>query len=69
MIDGRVQFVGNNLDDVRQKIAGEAKQAKPAQVSLKWSGSDQLHVAVRSDSAEGQNLAGRNRGRAEYGRR
>jgi hypothetical protein len=46
VIDGRVQLVGNNLDDVRQKIAGEAKQPKPAQVSLKWSGSDQLHVAV-----------------------
>jgi len=51
VIDGRVQFVGNNLDDVRQKIAGEGKQPKPAQVSLKWSGSDQLHVAVQSGSA------------------
>ncbi len=51
VIDGRVQFVGNNLDDVRERIAEEAKQPKPAQVSLQWSGSDQLHVAVQSTNA------------------
>jgi hypothetical protein len=51
VIDGRVHFVGSNLDDMRQKISGEAKQPKPSQVSLKWSGSDQLHVAVQSGSA------------------
>ena len=51
VIDGRVQFVGNNLDDVQRKIAEEAKQAKPAQVTLTWSGNDQLHVAVQSASA------------------
>jgi hypothetical protein len=52
VIDGHVQFVGNNLDDVCQKIAGEAKQPKPAQVSLEWSGSDRLHAAVQSAAAE-----------------
>jgi hypothetical protein len=51
VIDGRVQFVGNNLDDVRQKIAEESRQPKPAQVTLKWTGSDQLQVAVQSASA------------------
>jgi hypothetical protein len=52
VIDGREQFVGNNLDDVRRKIADEAKQPKAAQVSLTWSGTDQLHVAVQSPPAE-----------------
>jgi hypothetical protein len=52
VIDGHVQFVGNNLDDVCQKIAWEAKRPKPAQVSLEWSGSDRLHAAVQSAAAE-----------------
>ncbi len=56
VIDGRVQFVGNNLDDVQRKIAEEAKQPKPAQVSLTWSGTDQLHVAVQSSAGKAKIL-------------
>jgi len=48
---GACGFGGNGLHDVCQKIAGEAKQPKPAQVPLEWSGSDQLHVVVQSAAA------------------
>ena len=47
VIDGRVQFVGNELPEVERKIAAAAKDPKPAQVTLHWQG-DRLHVTVQS---------------------
>jgi hypothetical protein len=47
VIDGRVQFVGNDLPEVERKIAAAAKDPKPAKVTLRWQG-DRLHVTVQS---------------------
>ena len=47
VIDGRLQFVGNEQDEVERKIASAAKDPKPAQVTLSWQG-ERLHVSVRS---------------------
>ena len=48
VIDGRVQFVGNDASEVQRKIQQEAQQPKPAQVSLKWEGKSRLNIKVQS---------------------
>ena len=47
VIDGRTQFVGNDLSEVQSMIADAAKDAKPAQVTLRWEGNNRLHVSVQ----------------------
>jgi hypothetical protein len=51
VIDGRVQFVGNESSEVHRKIDEAAKEPKPAQVLLQWEKPGRLHVAVQSHSA------------------
>ena len=48
VIDGQTQFVGNDAAALRQKISAAAKDAKPAQVALRWESGDRLHVSVQS---------------------
>ncbi len=48
VIDGTEQFVGNDASDVQRKIAAATKDAKPAQVTLKWEGGNRVHVSVHS---------------------
>jgi len=48
VIDGQVQFVGNDASEVQQKIAAAGKDPKPAQVALRWEGANRLHVSVQS---------------------
>ncbi len=52
VIDGRVQFVGNDLADVRQKIGAAAKDPKPAKVTLQWEGNNKLRIAVAAPENE-----------------
>jgi len=47
VIDGRTQFVGGDLSDAQSRIAEAAKDPKPAQVTLRWEGNNQLHVKVQ----------------------
>ncbi len=51
VIDGHVQFVGNDVSEVQRKIQQEAQQPKPAQVSLKWEGKSRLNIKVQSPTA------------------
>lgn len=48
VIDGQEQFVGNDLTEVQSRIAGAARNPKPAHVSLAWEGKNRLRVRVRS---------------------
>ena len=48
VIDGSVQFVGNDASEVQRSIAAAAKAAKLAQVALRWEGNNRLHVSVQS---------------------
>lgn len=57
VIDGREAFVGNDAAEVRRQISAAAKDAKPAQVSLSWKGSEQLQVRVHApQTTDGQVL-------------
>lgn len=51
VIDGQVQFVGNDAPEVRRKIDEAARDAKPAQVSLAWAGKGRLQITVQSQAA------------------
>ncbi len=51
VIDGHEQFVGNDLSEVRSRIAAAAKQPKPTQVVLTWEGDGRLQVSVHSPQA------------------
>lgn len=51
VIDGREQFVGNDVTEVDSRIAAAAKQPKPAQVTLTWEGNSRLRVAVQAPPA------------------
>ena len=46
VIDGRVEFVGNEMGEVRRRIDEAAKQPKPVKVDLRWEGKD-LHVSAQ----------------------
>jgi len=47
VIDGRVEFVGNEMAEVRRRIDEAAKQPKPVRVDLRWEGNS-LHVSAQS---------------------
>ncbi|MFZ0314883.1 MAG: DUF1223 domain-containing protein [Candidatus Korobacteraceae bacterium] len=51
VIDGRVQFVGNDASEVHRKIDEAAKEPMPAQVLLQWENPGRLHVTVQSHAA------------------
>lgn len=51
VIDGQLQFVGNDAPEVRHKIDEAARDAKPAQVSLQWVGKGRLQITVQSPAA------------------
>jgi hypothetical protein len=48
VVDGKVQFVGNDAGEVQRRIAEAAKDPKPAQVKLQWEGNNRVHVIVQS---------------------
>jgi len=50
VIDGHVQFVGNDASEVHRKIDEAAKESKPAKVLLQWEGVGRLHVTVQPHS-------------------
>ena len=50
VIDGQVQFVGNDATDVWRKIEAAAKDPKPVQVALQWQGNN-LQINLTSTSA------------------
>ena len=50
VIDGQVQFVGNDAMDVRRKIEAAANDPKPVQVALQWQGNN-LQISLTSTSA------------------
>ncbi len=47
VIDGSVEFVGNDTSEVQRQIANAAKDRKPAQVALRWESDNRLHVTVQ----------------------
>jgi hypothetical protein len=47
VIDGKVQFVGNDVGEVERRIAEAAKDPKPVPVKLRWEGNGRLHVSVQ----------------------
>jgi len=51
VIDGHLQFTGNEASEVHRKIDDAAKEPKPAQVLLQWAGNGRLHVTVQSHAA------------------
>ena len=50
VIDGQVQFVGNDAMDVRRKIEAAAGDPKPVQVALQWQGNN-LQIKLSSTTA------------------
>ena len=50
VIDGQVQFVGNDATDVWRKIEAAAKDPKPVQVALQWQGNN-LQINLTSTGA------------------
>jgi hypothetical protein len=53
VIDGEVQFVGNDAGEAQQQIAAAAgKQPEAAKVTLQWEGNNKLHVAIQSPDGE-----------------
>jgi hypothetical protein len=50
VIDGHIQFVGNDAAEVHRKIDEAAKEPKPAQVLLQWVKPGRLHVTVQSQA-------------------
>jgi hypothetical protein len=49
VIDGQVQFVGNDAAEAQQQIAALGKQPETAKVALQWAGNNRLHVIVQSE--------------------
>jgi hypothetical protein len=52
VIDGQVQFVGNDAAEAQQRIAELGKQPEAAKVTLQWEGNNRLHVVVQSPDGE-----------------
>jgi len=48
VVDGSVEFVGNDVSEAQRSIAAAAKHAKPAQVALRWEGDNRVHVSIQS---------------------
>ncbi len=51
VIDGKTQFVGNDLAEVQHKIDAATKDAMPAKATLRWDAGDRLNVKVQSPAA------------------
>lgn len=57
IIDGRDPFVGNDLAEVRNRIAAASSKPKPARVMLAWQSQNRLHIAIHSlQPADGEVL-------------
>jgi len=56
VVDGSVQFVGNDTAEAQRTIAAAAKEAKPARVTLRWEGNNRLHISVQSPEQEHSNV-------------
>ncbi|MGO9402747.1 MAG: DUF1223 domain-containing protein [Terriglobales bacterium] len=56
VVDGSTQFVGSDASEARNSIAAAAKEAKPAQVTLRWESNNRLHVSVQSPAQEHSNV-------------
>jgi hypothetical protein len=56
VIDGSKQFVGGDASEAQRAIASEARQPKPAQVTLHWEAANRLHVSVQSPAEENGNV-------------
>jgi len=56
VIDGSTQFVGSDSSQAQRSIAAAAKEAKPAQVTLRWEGNNRLHVTVQSPAQDRGNV-------------
>ena len=52
VIDGKVQFVGNDATEAQQRIAELGKQPEAAKVALQWEGNNRLHVVVQAPDGE-----------------
>jgi len=52
VVDGSVQFVGNDAAEAQRSIAAATKEAKPARVTLRWEGNNRLHISVQSPEQE-----------------
>jgi hypothetical protein len=46
VVDGRVEFVGNDKSALKKALGREAKKAKPVTLSLKWNDSKKLDVTA-----------------------
>jgi hypothetical protein len=57
VIDGQVQFVGNDPTEVWRKIEAATKDPKPVQVALQWQGNNlQINLTVPPGTARGKVL-------------
>ena|SRR5215472_1599373 len=57
VIDGQVQFVGNDPTDVWRKIEAAAKDPKPVQVGLQWQGNNlQINLTIPPGTSRGKVL-------------
>lgn len=52
VVDGTVQFVGNDKEKMTQAILQQSQKQKPATVSLRLEGTDRLHVAAKIPNAD-----------------
>jgi len=50
VIDGKVQFVGNDSGEVQRRIAEATNDAKTVPVQLRWEGEGRLHINVQMPS-------------------
>jgi hypothetical protein len=56
VVDGTTQFIGSDSSDAHRSIAAAAKEPKPAQVTLRWEGTNRLHITVQSTAQESSNV-------------
>ena len=56
VIDGSTQFVGSDSSQAQRSIAAAAKEAKPAQVTLRWEGNNRLHIMVQAPEHDRGNV-------------
>lgn len=52
VVDGTVQFVGNDKDKLTQAILQQSQKPKPAIVKLRLEGKDRLHVTAKIPNAD-----------------
>lgn len=51
VVDGTVQFVGNDKEKLTQAILQQSQKTKPATVSVRFEGADRLHVIAKIPNA------------------